>query len=86
MVDNNFKHDPPDTQVTSIQSTGFWVIVDDKEYFIDFEDYPDFKKATVAQIHSFRRSKGCLHWDELDVDIEIDALKHPEQYPLIFKR
>ena len=86
MADNNFEQDPPDTQVTSIQRTGFWVIVDDKEYFIDFEDYPDFKKATVAQIHSFRRSKGGLHWDELDVDIEIEALKHPEQYPLIFKR
>ena len=86
MADNNFKQDPPHTQVTSIQRTGFWVIVDDKEYFIDFEDYPDFKKATVAQIHSLRRSMGGLHWDELDVDIEIEALKHPEQYPLIFKR
>ncbi len=86
MADNNFKQDPPDKQVTSIQRTGFWVIVDDKEYFVDFVDYPDFKKATVAQIHSFRRSKGGLHWDELDVDIEIEALKHPEQYPLIFKR
>ena len=81
MADNNFEQDPPDTQVTSIQRTGFGVIVDDKEYFIDFEDYPDFKKAIVAQIHSFRRTKGGLHWDELDVDIEIEALKHPEQYP-----
>ena len=86
MADNNFEQDPPDTQVTSIQRNGFWVIVDDTEFFIDFEDYPDFKKATVAQIHSFRRSKGGLHWDELDVDIEIEALKHPEQYPLIFNR
>lgn len=75
-----------DTEVTSIQRTGFWVIIDDKEYFIDFEDYLDFKKATVSQIHSFRRSKAGLHWDELDIDIEIEALKHPEQYPLIFKR
>jgi hypothetical protein len=86
MADNNFEQDPPDTQVTSIQRTGFWVIVDDNEFFVDFEDYPDFKKATVAQIRSFRRSKGGLHWDELDVDIEVEALKHPEQYPLIFKR
>jgi hypothetical protein len=77
---------PADTEVTSIQRTGFWVIVDDTEYFVAFDEYPDFKKATVAQIHSLRRSKGGLHWDELDVDIEIEVLKHPEQYPLMFKR
>ena len=75
-----------ETQVTNIQRTGFWIIIDDKEYFIDFEDYSDFNKATVSQIHSFRRSKDGLHWDELDIDIEIDALKNPEKYPLKFKR
>jgi hypothetical protein len=67
-----------DTEVTSFQRTGFWVIVDDKNYIINFEDFPDFKKATVAQIRSLRRSKGGLHWDELDVDIEIEALKRTE--------
>ena len=77
---------PVDTEVTSIQRTGFWVIVDEKEYFVAFDGYPDFTKATVAQIHNFRRSAGGLHWDDLDVDIEIEALKHPERYPLTFKR
>ncbi|HEX7434254.1 MAG TPA: DUF2442 domain-containing protein [Anaerolineaceae bacterium] len=83
---NGTSTSPVDTEVTSIQRTGFWVIVDDNEYFVAFDEYPDFKKATVAQIHSLRRFKGGLHWDELDVDIEIEALKHPEQYPLTFKR
>ena len=23
-----------------------------------------------------------LHWPELDVDLEIEVLEHPEQYPL----
>jgi hypothetical protein len=77
---------PIDSVVTSIQRTGFWMLIDDKEYFVDFEDYPDFNKATVAQIHQFRLSHGGLHWDELDVDIEIEALVHPEQYSLKFKK
>lgn len=25
-------------------------------------------------------------WPDLDVDLEIDSLKHPERYPLIMKR
>jgi hypothetical protein len=76
---------PTDTEVTSIQRTGFWVFVEGTEYFVDFEEYPDFKKATVSQIHSLRRLKGGLHWDELDVDIEIEALQRPEHFPLVFK-
>ena len=76
---------PTDTEVTSIQRTGFWVLLEDTEYFIGFAEYPDFKKATVSQIHSLRRHKAGLRWDELDVDIEIEALKHPEYYPLVFK-
>ena len=77
---------PIDSVVTSIQRTGFWILIDDKEYFVDFEEYPDFTKATVAQIHHFRHSHGELHWDELDVDMEIEALIHPEKYSLKFKK
>ena len=77
---------PVDTEVTSIQRTGFWMIIDNSEYFVDFEDYPDFAHATVSQIYNFRRSQAGLHWDGLDVDIEIAALSHPEGYPLRFKR
>ena len=77
---------PTDAEITSIQRTGFWIMLDNHEYFVSFEDYPDFQNATVAQIHAFRRTHDGLHWNDLDVDIEIEALKHPENYPLIFKR
>lgn len=28
----------------------------------------------------------AMEWSDLDVDLEIDSLKHPERYPLIMKR
>jgi hypothetical protein len=28
----------------------------------------------------------AIRWDALDVDLEIESLKHPEQYPLVMKR
>jgi hypothetical protein len=43
---------PTDTEVTSIQRTGFWVFVDGTEYFVDFEEYPDFK--TVGAKSTYR--------------------------------
>ena len=33
---------PVEPDVTTIQRSGFWVMIDETEYFVDFEDYPDF--------------------------------------------
>lgn len=71
--------------VTSISKFGFWVLCDDKEYFINFKDYPEFKNASVEAIFDVRfLSPKQLHWRTLDIDIEIDALQNPEAYPLQF--
>jgi hypothetical protein len=73
-------------EVTNISLQGFWLLVDDREYFVPFSDYPQFRDATVAQIHALRRSgPGQIHWPALDADIELDALANPEAYPLSFE-
>ena len=73
------------SEVTSISAIGFWLLVDDVEYFVPFRDYPVFRQATVAQIYAVQRlSPTQFHWPELDADIELDALEQPEQFPLIF--
>ena len=28
----------------------------------------------------------AIEWPKLDIDLEIDSLKHPERYPLVMKR
>ena len=72
-------------QVTNIEQDGFWLLTPDGEYFVAFADYPDFYQATVAQIHNFRGVLDGCHWPDLDIDIELDALKHPERFPRKFK-
>jgi hypothetical protein len=39
-----------DYEVTNIEPSGFWVLVDDQEYFISFADYPVFKDAQISQL------------------------------------
>lgn len=74
------------SEVTSIHTTGFWLLVDDVEYFVPFDDYPVFRGATVVQIYAVRRlGPTQFHWPELDADIELEALERPEQYPLVFQ-
>jgi len=69
-----------------LDTQGFYLLVDDREYFMPFADYPVFQTATVAQIYAVRRiGPTQFHWPELDADIELDALERPEAYPLKFR-
>jgi hypothetical protein len=70
-------------EITSIARHGFWLLVDDREYFVPFADCPVFTRATVSQILDIQRlGPRQFHWPQLDADIELDALEHPERYPL----
>ena len=74
------------SEVTNISSFGFWLLVDDREYFVPFEDYPVFREATVIQIYNLQRlSSDQFYWPELDADIELKALENPEEFPLQYK-
>jgi hypothetical protein len=72
--------------VTNIDPHGFWLLVDDAEYFVPFADYPVFAAATIEQIFSVQQlSPKQFHWPALDADVELDALEVPERYPLVFQ-
>ncbi len=74
------------SEVTNIAQHGFWLLVDDHEYFVPFADYPAFRSATVTQIYDVVRiALDQFHWPALDVDIDLRALEHPESYPLVFR-
>ncbi len=74
------------SEVTNISPIGFWLLVDNREYFVPFDHYPAFREGTVAQICTVQRlSPTQFHWPELDIDIELEALEQPEQFPLLFR-
>jgi hypothetical protein len=50
---------------------------------MSFGDFPWFAEATVKQISQVERhGGGHMHWRELDVDLTLDMIDHPETYPL----
>jgi hypothetical protein len=74
------------SEVTNIIHLGFWLLVDAQEYFVPFADYPAFRQATVSQIYAVQRlSPTQFYWPELDIDLELEALEHPERFPLVFQ-
>jgi len=69
--------------VENITPFGIWLYVKEKEYFLNYEDYPYFKDQTLGSIQNVGLLHGYhLYWPELDVDLEIDNLENPEKYPL----
>ena len=69
--------------VENITSSGVWLYIKGKEYFLDYEKYPYFRDQTVRAIQNVRLLHGFhLFWPDLDVDLEIDNLENPERYPL----
>ena len=71
--------------ITGIYDLGFWVLVEGREYFVPFSEYPGFKDSSVNQILKVKYlPPSQLHWVEIDMDIELQALAQPESFPLIF--
>ena len=70
-------------EVQNISSQGMWVLVNEQEFFMPFAEFPWFLKATVAQIYELELFHGKhLRWPTLDIDIDLESLKHPGAYPL----
>ncbi len=75
-----------EVEVSHIDAHGFWLCVSNKEYFLPYENYPWFKDARIREVLNVQLlHKHHISWPELDVDLEVDSLENPQQYPLIFK-
>ena len=68
--------------VTDISPDGIWVLISDEEIFMPFEQFPWFRKATVEEIlNVVEEHPGSYNWPDLDVDLGLDSIRHPEKYP-----
>ncbi len=69
--------------VTNISQHGFWLLLDERELFLPFEEFPWFKGASVEAILGVERpGPKHLYWPAIDVDLTVDSIEHPEKYPL----
>ena len=71
-------------EVTNVSAHGFWLFVGERELFVPFKQFPWFRDATIRAITNVRRpSPHHLHWPDLDVDLAVESITHPERYPLV---
>jgi hypothetical protein len=71
-------------ELSNVSPHGIWLLLDDKELFLSFKDFPWFADATINQLASIKLpSPGHFFWPELDIDISLDSIEHPKRYPLV---
>ena len=71
-------------EVTNISQHGFWLLLEDEELFLPFSEFPWFRDVTVGKIlHVELPSSTHLYWPELDVDLAVESIRHPERFPLV---
>ena len=70
-------------EILNISQGGIWLYVQSREYFLPYEHFPWFKQARVSEIYDVKlQHRHHLRWPQLDVDLELESLEHPERYPL----
>lgn len=76
--------DTSGVEVGNVSTHGLWLLVGDRERFLSFKDFPWFRNATIGQLTNVELlSPHHLYWPELDVDLAVESLDHPERYSLV---
>ena len=71
-------------EVTNISKHGFWLLLENREHFLPFDEFPWFKDAPISAVLNVERLQPQhLYWPDLDVDLTVESIEHPERYPLI---
>ena len=70
--------------ITHPQEKGFKHYI--KEHFLSYDAFPWFKQATLEQITTVEwPTPNHLYWPLLDVDLAVESIRNPSQFPLVAK-
>jgi hypothetical protein len=76
--------DTSPAEVTNVSQHGFWLLLNDEELFLPFAEFPWFRDVAIGKIlHVELPSPGHLYWPELDVDLAVESIRHPDRFPLM---
>lgn len=70
-------------EVGNVSKHGFWLLVDGRELFLSFKDFPWFQDAPIGRLLNVQLLHSHhVYWPDLDVDLSLESIEHPEHFPL----
>lgn len=74
-------------ELANVSQHGFWLAIDGRELFLSFEDFPWFRESTIGSLGRIERPRrDHLRWPDLDIDLSLESIEHPERFPLISRK
>ncbi len=70
-------------EITNISAHGIWLLAHNKELFMSYDDFPWFKDQKVKAILNIEeQSPDHFYWPDIDVDLTLESIEHPDRFPL----
>jgi len=70
-----------------INAQGIMICVNGQDFFLSYNRIPWMREASIKDVLNVQMcGNDAVEWPDLDIDLEIDSLRHPERYPLLIKR
>ncbi len=70
-------------EITHISTHGVWLLASGHELFMSYDEFPWFKDEPVKHIINIQAvSPGHFYWPDLDVDLSLESISHPERFLL----
>lgn len=71
-------------EVTNVSPQGLWLLLGEQEVFLPFEQFPWFKDAPIGKVMNVEMASARhLRWPDLDIDLAVESIFHPERFPLV---
>jgi hypothetical protein len=82
-MSKNIENHTAAVEVTNVSRHGFWLLAGGTEHFVVFDLFPCFREASIAELLNVEQpSPHHLYWPDLEVDLALDSLDHPQRFPL----
>ena len=73
-------------EVTHVSGHGLWLLLGERELFLPFSEFPWFREAPISSILNVEWPQPHhVYWPDLDIDLAVESIDHPERYPLVSK-
>jgi len=60
---------------------GMAILVNGKDYFLRYADFPWFEYCGATELRDLTADRWGVYWNTIGIDLPIEALEHPEQFP-----
>ena len=75
-----------EVEVTKLSKHGLWLFAKGRELFLPYVNFPWFYDAPVSSVFNVEEpTPGHFYWPDLDLDVGLDTIEHPERFPLKYR-